>query len=73
MCSSSVGLTEAVAGPGRGVALVTGGARRIGRAICLRLARAGFDVAIHHHASGDEARGLADEIAGLGRLSLIHI
>ncbi len=67
MCSSSVGLTEGAARSERGVALVTGGARRIGRAVCLRLARAGFDVAIHHHASGDEARGLADEIAGLGR------
>lgn len=52
---------------GRGVALVTGGARRIGRAICVTLAKAGFDVAIHHHASGGEARTLADEIASLGR------
>lgn len=51
----------------RGVALVTGGARRIGRTICLTLAKAGFDVAIHHHASGDEAQSLADEIAALGR------
>lgn len=66
MRSSSVGLTEAAASE-RGVALVTGGARRIGRAICLTLARAGFDVAIHHHASGEEARTLADEIGVLGR------
>ena len=51
----------------RGVALVTGGARRIGRTICLTLAKAGFDVAIHHHASGDEAQSLADEIAAMGR------
>ena len=64
---SSVGLTEPTAVSVRGVALVTGGARRIGRAICLRLAEAGFDVAIHHHASGDDARNLADEIASLGR------
>ena len=60
-------MTEAAARSERGVALVTGGARRIGRAICLKLAQAGFDVAIHHHASGDDARTLADEIAGLGR------
>ena len=60
-------MTEASARSRRGVALVTGGARRIGRAICLRLAEAGFDVAIHHHASGDDARNLADEIASLGR------
>lgn len=51
----------------RGVALVTGGARRIGRTICLTLAGAGFDVAIHHHASGEDARALAEEIAALGR------
>ena len=56
-------MTEAAARSERGVALVTGGARRIGRAICLKLAQAGFDVAIHHHASGDDARTLADEIA----------
>jgi NAD(P)-dependent dehydrogenase (short-subunit alcohol dehydrogenase family) len=60
-------LTEAAARSERGVALVTGGARRIGRAICLTLARAGFDVAIHHHASGEAARDLAEAIAGLGR------
>ena len=64
---SSVGLTEASARSERGVALVTGGARRIGRAICLKLAHAGFDVAIHHHASADEARTLAAEIEALGR------
>ncbi|NBB66042.1 SDR family oxidoreductase [Pseudomonas sp. ODNR1LW] len=60
-------MTDASSSAGRGVALVTGGARRIGRAICLTLARAGFDVAIHHHASGEEARGLFDEITTLGR------
>ena len=50
-----------------GAALVTGGARRIGRAICLRLAEAGFDVAIHHHASADEAEELAGLIRAQGR------
>ncbi len=58
-------MTEASAS--RGGALVTGGAKRIGRAICLELAAAGFDVAIHHRASADEAARLADEIAALGR------
>ena len=48
-------------------ALVTGGARRIGRAICLELAAAGFDVAVHHRASEDEAAGLVREIESLGR------
>ncbi len=41
-----------------GAALVTGGARRIGRAIALDLARCGFAVAVHYHRS--EAR--ADEL-----------
>lgn len=58
-------MTEASAS--RGGALVTGGAKRIGRAICIELAAAGFDVAIHHRASADEAARLADEIAALGR------
>jgi NAD(P)-dependent dehydrogenase (short-subunit alcohol dehydrogenase family) len=52
---------------GRGAALVTGGAKRIGRAICLELAAAGFDVAIHHRASQDEAADLVRDIEGLGR------
>ena len=36
-------------------ALVTGGAVRIGRAICLRLAEAGANVVIHYHRSEQEA------------------
>jgi pteridine reductase len=39
----------------RGVALVTGAARRIGRAIALRLGSAGFDVAVHFHSSAVDA------------------
>ena len=60
-------MTDAVPNAGRGVALVTGGARRIGRAVCLKLASAGFDVAIHHYASGGDAEALVEEIAGLDR------
>ena len=47
-------------------ALVTGGAVRLGRAICLALAGAGFRVAIHCHRSRAEAESLAAEIAGSG-------
>jgi NAD(P)-dependent dehydrogenase (short-subunit alcohol dehydrogenase family) len=56
-----------VAVASRGVALVTGGARRIGRALCLAVARAGYDVAIHHRSADQDAKTLADEIAALGR------
>src|SRR5258708_28972066 len=44
-------------------ALVTGGARRIGRAIVLALARAGYAVAIHTNRSLKAAAELRDNIA----------
>jgi NAD(P)-dependent dehydrogenase (short-subunit alcohol dehydrogenase family) len=47
-------------------ALVTGGARRIGRALVLALADAGFAVAIHHHRSQAEAEALVGEVAEAG-------
>jgi pteridine reductase len=48
------------------VALVTGGARRVGRAIVLELARSGCDVAVHYHRSHDDAETLATALADLG-------
>lgn len=50
----------------RGAALITGGSRRIGRAIVLTLARAGWDVAVHHRDSEAEAQAAADEARALG-------
>lgn len=47
-------------------ALVTGAARRIGRAIALGLARRGWSVAVHYHAHGEEAEAVAAEIRALG-------
>jgi NAD(P)-dependent dehydrogenase (short-subunit alcohol dehydrogenase family) len=47
-------------------ALVTGGARRIGRAIALALARAGADVAITFRTSQTEASATAAAITGFG-------
>ncbi len=53
--------------PGRGAALVTGGGKRIGRVLALAAAKAGYDVAIHHHQSDQDAQGVAAEIEALGR------
>lgn len=49
-----------------GTALITGAARRIGRAIALDLARAGWAVAVHHHRSVEDAASLVREIAAMG-------
>ncbi len=49
-----------------GKALVTGGARRLGRAMVLYLAARGHDVAIHYGSSADEAEATAAEARALG-------
>ncbi len=49
------------------VALVTGGAKRIGRAIALMLGEAGWDVAVHFHASRQEADAVVAELKAKGR------
>ena len=49
-----------------GTALVTGGARRIGKAIVQDLAAHGFAVAIHANRSGADADALAARITGEG-------
>jgi NAD(P)-dependent dehydrogenase (short-subunit alcohol dehydrogenase family) len=51
----------------RGTALITGAGRRIGRALALEAARAGYDVAIHCRASTDEAEETAADARALGR------
>lgn len=49
------------------VALITGGARGIGKATALKLARAGSDIALVYYNSSDEAQQLVKEIEDLGR------
>jgi NAD(P)-dependent dehydrogenase (short-subunit alcohol dehydrogenase family) len=52
--------------PAGRVALVTGSARRLGKAIALGLARAGSHIAVHHHASPEEASATVAELERLG-------
>ncbi|MCE9589700.1 MAG: SDR family oxidoreductase [Planctomycetes bacterium] len=56
--------------PGAKVALVTGGAKRVGAAIALRLAEAGYDVAITYNSSAAEAAKVVRAIEALGRRAL---
>jgi NAD(P)-dependent dehydrogenase (short-subunit alcohol dehydrogenase family) len=48
------------------VALVTGGGKRIGRAIALTLAQAGADVAVNYRESREGAQATVREMAALG-------
>lgn len=47
-------------------AVITGAARRVGRAIALELARSGFDLVLHHRGSVAEAEATAAEAEALG-------
>ena len=53
------------------VALVTGGAHRVGRLIALALAREGADIVLHYGGSADAAQATGREIEALGRRAFI--
>ena len=55
----------------RGTALITGGARRIGRALVTAAAEAGYDVAIHVRSVDDDAEAAAAEVRARGRKAAI--
>jgi NAD(P)-dependent dehydrogenase (short-subunit alcohol dehydrogenase family) len=52
------------------VALVTGGSKRIGRSIALRLASDGADIIVNYDSSKSEADSLVSELKSLGRRAL---
>lgn len=60
-------------GPAGRVALVTGGARRIGAAIARALHAAGWRIVIHCHQSADAASALAAELNDARADSAIHV
>ncbi len=49
------------------VAIVTGGSRGIGRAICIKCAQIGYDVAFNYHSNSEAAKSLEKEIMDLGQ------
>ncbi len=55
------------------LALVTGGAKRLGKVFALHLARMGYSIALHYHKSEHEARQTKREIESLGaRVQLLQ-
>ena len=53
-------------------ALVTGAAKRLGRAMALALAGQGFDIAVHYAGSAEAAESTAAEIRALGRRAVVR-
>jgi len=56
----------------RGLAIVTGSSRGIGRAIAEALARGGFDVAVTYHRRAEEAGSVVQSLEALGVSASAH-
>jgi 3-oxoacyl-[acyl-carrier protein] reductase len=52
------------------VALVTGGSGGIGRAVCLRLARDGYDIAVHYNSNAQAAQEVCALIEQAGQTAI---
>lgn len=52
------------------VVLITGAARRVGRAVALELSGGGCDVAIHYRSSKDDAEALVETLRQFGRRAI---
>jgi pteridine reductase len=52
------------------VALITGAAKRLGRAVAVRLAHEGAEIVVHYRSSEEEAREAVEEIEKLGRRAI---
>jgi pteridine reductase len=50
----------------KGTVLITGGARRIGKAVAMALAEDGFRIALHYRSSKSEAQAIAEKINSSG-------
>ncbi len=48
------------------LALVTGGAHRLGKAFALTLARLGYDLLLHYHSADEQAQQAKNEIESIG-------
>ena len=55
----------------KGAVLVTGAGARLGKAMALRFAREGHDVAVHYNTSQDEARAVELAIRAMGRRAVL--
>lgn len=66
------GNNTAGSGPAPRVALVAGGSRGIGRAVAVRLAEDGYDVAVCYASDDSAAREVEKEINALGRRAFVR-